>query len=94
MNIPAPENLSAFPEIITDDFHYDDPDRPFQANVHSVGGLSLRDYFAAKAMQGLIVDGEIKAVSKGFEATLRAIAESAYCFADAMLAERAKNKTS
>lgn len=46
------------------------------------GGMTLRDYFAAKMMQGYIV---------GVDAPLyERIAENAYKMADAMLAERAK----
>lgn len=47
-------------------------------------GMTLRDYFAAKAMQGLV----------GCEDTadwqLRTFAKTSYEIADAMLAERAK----
>lgn len=47
-------------------------------------GLSLRDYFAAKAMQGMIA-------SYGYlRSEVDVIAESAYDCADAMLKERAK----
>ncbi len=48
-----------------------------------VVGLSLRDYFAAKAMQGLVVAGDY-----GDNAWLHNIAEDAYKIADAMLAAR------
>ena len=48
------------------------------------GGLSIRDYFAAKAMQGMIA-------SYGYlRSEVDVIAESAYECADAMLKERAK----
>ncbi len=47
-------------------------------------GMDLRDYFAAKAMQG-IVDSSIES---GLET--QQIAESSYRIADAMLAERNK----
>ena len=48
------------------------------------GGLSIRDYFAAKAMQGMIA-------SYGYlRSEVDVIAESAYDCADAMLKERAK----
>lgn len=53
-------------------------------NLDYQNGMDLRDYFAAKAMQG-IVDSSIDA---GLETTQ--IAESAYRIADAMLAERNK----
>ena len=47
-------------------------------------GMNLRDYFAAKAMQGMIA-------SYGYlRSEVDVIAESAYDCADAMLKERAK----
>ena len=48
------------------------------------GGISIRDYFAAKAMQGMIVAVGYHRGEVDF------IAESAYDCADAMLLERAK----
>lgn len=49
-------------------------------------GMTLRDYFAAKAMQGLLsnpkLSEQIKKQGQGW------IAESAYAWADDMLAER------
>ena len=45
-------------------------------------GMTLRDYFAAKAMEALISDGR--------NAGLKIIASDAYQIADAMLAERVK----
>ena len=45
------------------------------------GGMTLRDYFAAKAMQSLVLD------TNGL---WREYATNAYQIADAMLAERAK----
>lgn len=51
-------------------------------------GMSLRDYFAAKAMQGLLampgsIGGEQELVYSAF-------AQAAYKYADAMIAERSK----
>ena len=48
------------------------------------GGLSIRDYFAAKAMQGMIAAVGYHRGEVDF------MAESAYDCADAMLKERAK----
>lgn len=49
------------------------------------GGLSIRDYFAAKAMHGMIA-------SYGYlRSEVDVIAESAYDCADAMLKERCKS---
>ncbi len=46
-------------------------------------GMTLRDYFAAKAMQGLLA-GSLESVELGV------IARDCYRLADAMLAERKK----
>lgn len=48
-------------------------------------GMSLRDYFAAKAMQGLLACGEEHCDATGY-----ATASAAYKIADEMLAERSK----
>lgn len=46
------------------------------------GGMTLRDYFAAKAMQGMLASGESPK-------SIAATAGWAYAIADTMLAERA-----
>ena len=46
-------------------------------------GMTMRDYFAAKAMQGRLADSDV-------DATWNDRAADAYHMADAMLAERAK----
>ncbi len=53
--------------------------------IHQVfsGGMTLRDYFAAKAMQGIIANATCLGVAKE-------VADDAYIVADAMLAERDK----
>jgi hypothetical protein len=50
---------------------------------HPSDGMTLRDYFAAKAMQGLLSCGEAHD-----EATASVTASAAYAQADAMLAAR------
>ena len=46
-------------------------------------GMTLRDYFAAKAMQGILASGNTpKSVTNG------EIARESYCLADAMLKAR------
>jgi len=45
-------------------------------------GMTLRDYFAAKAMQGLLFD------DNGDFSDRKWVAEKAYAFADAMLKAR------
>ena len=47
-------------------------------------GMTLRDYFAAKAMQGLCADPEMQGTH------MSDISRQSYELADAMLAERAK----
>ncbi len=51
--------------------------------VRKDDGMSLRDYLAAKAMQGFAAD-------PNYAATLEEMAEWSYKWADAMLAEREK----
>lgn len=52
--------------------------------------ISLRDYFAAKAMQGLLSNEFMVkgAVYKPAQEWIKGISETAYEFAGAMLAER------
>jgi hypothetical protein len=44
-------------------------------------GMTLRDYFAAKALQGLLCDGNVRA-------NIDAFAQSSYRLADAMMEAR------
>ena len=65
----------AFPVPLNPGEHY---------GVHGpADGMTLRDYFAAKAMQGALANPEVKE-------TAGARSEWAYEIADAMLKERAK----
>ena len=64
------KNTPAFP---TQESRY--PDRP-----PATLGMTLRDYFAAKAMQGLVVNSTIMCTAP--------IAQRAYLIADAMLVEK------
>ena len=52
------------------------------AQIH-LQGISVRDYFSAKAMQGMLADPTVQ--SGGDPETLSKVA---YAYADAMLAER------
>ena len=47
----------------------------------NTAGMTLRDYFAAKAMQGLLA-------SHGTDANAKTVAKAAYIVADAMLRAR------
>jgi hypothetical protein len=53
---------------------------------HQQGGMTLRDYFAAKAMQGLIASP--RGTPDGSNATDEYYAKCAYIMADAMLKAR------
>ncbi len=55
-------------------------------------GMTLRDYFAAKAMQGIIASGNLHSVRSLEEenAMIEMVAIAAHRYADAMLKERAK----
>ena len=52
--------------------------------IPGADGMTLRDYFAAKAMQGLI------SADTGFTMTTQTISKFAYAQADAMLEARAQ----
>ena len=51
-------------------------------------GMTLRDYFAAKAMQGLLASGNLPKTMPDAD-----LAECAYALADAMLKAREQNAT-
>ncbi|AVR89051.1 hypothetical protein [Thauera aromatica] len=62
----------------------DERDRAYlKARGEAVGGMSLRDYFAAKAMQGFAADSDT-AWGDG----VNGVARTAYEWADAMLRAR------
>ncbi len=50
-------------------------------------GMTLRDYFAAQAVNGLMAT-----LIDGMQATPKAIAEQGYAVADAMIVQRATNQ--
>lgn len=69
----------------------DERDRAYlKARAEAVGGASLRDYFAAKAMQGL-VSGHFAKYGHEDYWPRPEIASEAYEIADAMLAARKPN---
>jgi hypothetical protein len=63
------------------------PAFPKQWDQYSHDGMTLRDYFAAKAMTRVISQENIKA-NCGKEDYFDIIAEECYKYADAMLKER------
>ncbi len=60
------------------------PAFPFKGAINDSSGMTLRDYFAAKAMQAIVADHKM-VVELG---SRDVIAESAYNIADAMLKAR------
>jgi len=74
----------AFPDVRSTDYLSSSCSR-----IETVGGMSLRDYFAAKAMHAIMQRYEADTRKTPSDA-YRALAESAYNIADAMLAERSK----
>ncbi len=61
------------------------PAFPWGEHGTHLGGMTLRDYFAAKAMQGLVT-----ATQEMTHVTVAMLADEAYAYADAMLAARSK----
>lgn len=60
-----------------------------EPRVNSSTGMSLRDYFAAKAMQGILANEDIRSDGRGTGiGTPGQNARNAYAQADAMLKER------
>ena len=53
-------------------------------------GMTLRDYFAAAALQGIMASPNSTGGGEPIEKVMAAYADVAYKAADAMLAERAK----
>jgi len=88
MSEQSPNNPSAFPTFANDEW----------GDMRPIRGMSLRDYFAAKAMQGVLMtcashDGadQLERLCEApYEAGngLRWMAERAYQLADAMLKAR------
>lgn len=72
------ENPNAFPQSCTDSGH--------APNV--APGMTLRDYFAAKAMQALI--SNLTFMASMDSVLVKDLPKVSYGYADAMLAERAK----
>lgn len=80
---------SAFPEVFTDS-------RNGVSDTYSAGGMTLRDYFAAKAMQAMIakmpmydveVDDEVEGLER-YDDVLIELCTGAWDYADVMLLTR------
>ena len=77
----------AFPQVDTE---YDSDNHRYNGRVYSEGGMTLRDYFAAKALAGMLRKGSIPPELRKTGLTERGWVSAAYKVADAMLNERAK----
>lgn len=71
----------AFPQVY-DEMEGDFPD------AFGLGGMSLRDYFAAHALAGVLHSADDHDWNKGVFTGASPYAQTAYVIADAMLAER------
>lgn len=78
-----PDGGPAFPEIETD--REEREGEAAYARTYSYGGMTLRDYFAAAALPGCM-----RVLADEGRLSQALAVESAYAFADAMLAERGK----
>lgn len=82
MAVERDDGGPAFPQTLTPNGN------PIGDEIADAGGLSIRDYFAAKAMAAIIAcphDVTIAGVKAVGEAV---VSKTAYVFADAMLAAR------
>lgn len=75
---PIPYNPNAFPTQDSEEFNG-------QREIYAETGMSLRDYFAAKAMQGLMMQDSVSQCWRNEK-----IAEWSYKIADEMLRQRLK----
>ena len=55
-------------------------------------GISVRDYFAAKAMQGFLMDDALHKEASTAKEWLKSIADASYEMADAMLKAQGEKK--
>lgn len=85
-----PQNPNAFPSYIID--HRESAIQCRTVYEGQEFGITLRDYFAAKAMQGLLSNTEWMHIHKGNKFLMHdeTIADTSYSIADAMLKEREK----
>jgi hypothetical protein len=85
-----PENPHAFPTF-EDVEQYDEDRGKYVSHVVPTEGMTLRDYFAAKAMQAFISTSAAPAIVGGLDGAEPYCAAAAYLMADAMLRERSKS---
>lgn len=73
-----------------------DPTKPERVVNLPAPGMTLRDYFAAKAMQGYLANPwqaqELDATGDSSREQMAVVAEISYVMADALLAERGRSR--
>lgn len=60
----------------------------YYADMGTAGGMTLRDYFAAKALTGLLT--RAKDENTSHDEYVKLIAEASYNYADALIVQRSK----
>lgn len=86
-NQKNPENPPAFPTFDWKNERVNDQVVHFTDNP----GMSLRDYFAAKALAGILANkATVEATELSGSKHVPVLAQACYTLADAMLAERSK----
>lgn len=92
---PEPDGGPAFPSSEIEEVFVEEFGRWDKRLAPPTGGMSLRDYFAAKAMVALMSsDASVRSMDaaavKQNVGLSTCLVETAYRYADAMLTERAK----
>lgn len=82
MTNPINNGGQAFPLTFTD---------PADQKTYGITGMTLRDYFAAAALTGLIEHSQTKKGRNHPEASTECLAKNAYAVADSMLKAREAN---
>ena len=80
---------AAFPVLRTGP-KYTERGTPYGEQIYSVGGMSLRDYFAGQALAGLLASYANPGANCA--PTSDVAANESYAYADAMLAERERGE--
>lgn len=80
----------AFPERRCTKVMATGPNGQAEPIMETVGGMSLRDWFAGQAMVGLTAHPKCGPVGHGYETATNCVAREAYALADALLSERSK----
>jgi hypothetical protein len=89
----TPDNPPAFPQLVVETCNRDGHGDLIEPFTSAQGGMTLRDYFAAAVLNGLLSRESLMAQPDDDGKTVgEVITGRAYDYADAMLAERARRK--